>query len=174
MHQKASFRVAATGDAKVLELPYVGGEYAMVIVLPNKPEDMGRIQAGLTSESISNWLAKSTEYEYDIMLPKFKMRLALNLVPALQQLGIKTAFVENAADFNNFSESKPLFIESIEHQVTIDVDEFGTTAAAATEVSIRTKSVGPRFIVDRPFLIIIRSKQTGAIAFIGKLLNPKT
>ena len=173
MQQKASFRVAATGDARVLELPYVGGEYAMLIVLPNKPEDFGRVQATLTGESVKGWFAKATEHEYDIMLPKFKMQMAVNLIPALKQLGMTTAFAESSADFSNCEESKRLFIGSVEHQATIDVDESGTTAAAATEVSIRLLSAGPRFIVDRPFLVIIRSKQTGAIVFIGKVLNPK-
>ena len=173
MHQEASFRVAGIGDARVLELPYVGGEYAMLIVLPNKPEDLGRIQAGLTSESISGWLAKATEHKYDIMLPKFKMQMAANLVPALQQLGMTTAFNMNFADFSGCEESKQLFIAGVEHQATIDVDEFGTTAAAATAVTVVMASAGPRFVVDRPFLVIIRSKQTGAIVFVGKVMNPK-
>ena len=173
MQQKGNFRVAATGDARMLELPYVGGDYAMLVVLPNKPEDLDRIHSSLTSELISGWLAKATEYEYDIMLPKFKMQMAVNLIPALKQLGMTTAFAESSADFSNCEESKRLFIASIEHQATIDVDEFGTTAAAATEVSARAKSLGPQFIVNRPFLVIIRSKQTGAIVFIGKMLNPK-
>ena len=47
MHQKASVRVAWDGQAGVLELPYVGGDYAMLVVLPNKPEDLGRIQTTL-------------------------------------------------------------------------------------------------------------------------------
>ena len=99
--------------------------------------------------------------------------MAVNLIPALKQLGMTTAFAESSADFSNCEESKHLFIESVEHQATIDVDESGTTAAAATEVSATTKSLGPRFIVNEPYLILIRAKQTGAIVFIGKVMNPK-
>ena len=173
MHQKASFRVAWDGQVGVLELPYVGGEYAMLVVLPNKPEDLNRVQAGLTSESIAGWLGKAMAHKYDIMLPKFKMQMAANLVPALQQLGMTTAFKSIEADFSNCEESKQMFIASIEHQATIDVDEFGTTAAAATEVSMSYASSGPQFVVNRPFLVVIRSKQTGAIVFVGKVMNPK-
>ena len=157
----------------MLELPYVGGDYAMLVMLPNKPQDLDRIHSSLTSELISGWLAKATEHKYDIMLPKFKMQMSVNLIPALKQLGMTTAFAESSADFSNCEESKRLFIGSVEHQATIDVDESGTTAAAATEVSVRLVSAGPRFIVDRPFLVIIRSKQTGAIVFVGKVMNPK-
>jgi serpin B len=57
----------------------------------------------------------------------------------------------------------------------IELDEEGTEAAAATAVIMdnRATSDPPRIIemrIDRPFLI--RDRQTGAVLFIGRVVNP--
>ena len=60
------------------------------------------------------------------------------------------------------------------HKSYIKVDERGTEAAAVTNVTIVVTSAGPEnpFRVDRPFVFAIREKDTQAILFVGKVLNP--
>ena len=66
------------------------------------------------------------------------------------------------------------------HQANIDVDEKGTEAAAATAVDDgvhrRCGPAGPRKIItlrlDRPFLFLVRDVKTGAILFMGRVVDP--
>jgi serpin B len=53
----------------------------------------------------------------------------------------------------------------------VDVDEEGTEAAAAavTRVTLGIESHPAAFRADRPFLVVIRDRLSGAILFIGKI-----
>ena len=59
-----------------------------------------------------------------------------------------------------------------ELQAIIEVDEKGTTAAAATGISVGTTSLPTTLVVDRPFLFFIRHNPTGAILFQGRVVDP--
>jgi serpin B len=90
----------------------------------------------------------------------------------LQQLGMRLAF--RSADFTRMSSrGLDLFITSVLQKTVVDVDEQGTEAAAATVTRISLGiSHGPRpavFRADRPFLVVIRERFSGAILFIGKI-----
>ena len=68
-----------------------------------------------------------------------------------------------------------LYIEDVIHKAFISVDEAGTeAAAAATAVVINrlTVSFPSKIIINRPFIFLIRDIKTGAILFLGRLVNP--
>ena len=62
-------------------------------------------------------------------------------------------------------------LSDVLHKTTIDVNEKGTVAAAVTAI---TGDGAPRspyeadFIVDHPFIFIIREQANGTILFIGQ------
>ena len=63
----------------------------------------------------------------------------------------------------------------VKHKTFVKVDEEGTEAAAVTSVSIVFTSVGGSGFsmrVDRPFVLVIREKNSGSILFIGKIVEP--
>jgi len=59
----------------------------------------------------------------------------------------------------------------------VRVDEEGTEAAAATVVTMQTTAVRVdpplTLAIDRPFVFLIRDDATGALLFIGRIVNPK-
>ena len=60
------------------------------------------------------------------------------------------------------------------HKAFVQVDEEGTTAAAVTSVGVGMTSVGPQEIymtIDHPFVFVIHERQTGAILFMGKIIE---
>jgi hypothetical protein len=75
-----------------------------------------------------------------------------------------------------------LYISKVIHQANIDVDEKGTEASAATaviDVSTGGGCVGgPRpakeitLRLDHPFLFFVRDLETGAILFMGRVVDP--
>jgi serpin B len=86
-----------------------------------------------------------------------------------QVLGLTSLF--GAADFSNIT-AGGLAVAEIEHEVYFQVDEAGTRAAAATGAAL-ADSHGPTVTVDRPFMFVIRDRSTGAILFLGRVLDPR-
>ena len=54
------------------------------------------------------------------------------------------------------------------------MNEAGTEAAAATAVVIDNFGVSEQatVVVDRPFLLVIRDQPTGALLFVGRVVDP--
>jgi serpin B len=73
-----------------------------------------------------------------------------------------------------------LFVSDVIHKAFVEVDEKGSKAAAATAVIMCTgekpcpSPADPRpvFRADRPFLFLIRERQSGTILFMGRFANP--
>jgi serpin B len=63
------------------------------------------------------------------------------------------------------------------HKAFVAVDEAGTEAAAATAVVIGERAAPAEPVemtVDRPFVFVIRDRQTGTILFVGRVVDPST
>jgi len=83
------------------------------------------------------------------------------------------AFSE-AADFSGMSDV-PLSISDVLHKAYILVNESGTEAAAVTTVIVGVDSEPPEpkeLTIDRPFLFVLYDRQSGAVLFVGRVLNP--
>ena len=79
------------------------------------------------------------------------------------------------ADFSGMTGNLGLAISDVLHKAFVSVDEAGTEAAAATAVIVgETAAPGQQVevTVDRPFIFLIRDIETGAILFLGRVLNP--
>jgi len=90
-------------------------------------------------------------------------------------LGMKDAF-GIAADFSGMGWPKgKLWISQIKHKAFVEINEEGTEAAAVTAVEMATKSMpnGPEFRADHPFIFIIRDNKSGALVFMGRMVNPQ-
>jgi len=63
------------------------------------------------------------------------------------------------------------------HKAFVSVDEAGTEAAAATAVIMKETAMPSQPVevtIDHPFIFLIRDIDTGAIIFVGRILNPST
>jgi len=116
-----------------------------------------------------------------VALPRFKVEYEKQLNEALTRRGMGIAFDGERADFRLMAETmENIFISQVKHKTYIDVNEEGTEAAAATSVEMKTTAAPmeedepPPFemIVDRPFILAIRDDQTGALLFLGAIVEP--
>ena len=172
MHQRGQFRYAEIDGIKVLEMPYVGEDLSMVVVLPKR--NLAEFNQVLTANCLNDWLAKTYKQEIEVSLPKFKFESNYELGDVLSGMGMSDAFSEQRADFSGISGKKDLYITKVIHKAVIEVNEEGSEAAAATAVIVGTKSVhmSEEFKADRPFLFFIRHNPTGSILFMGHVVNP--
>ena len=145
----------------------------MVILLPAAGEfesfenslDAGRVDA------IVNDL---TYQEIALTMPKFEIESNFSLVEALAEMGMPLAFSMDA-DFSGMDGTRELYIGEVLHKAFVSVDEAGTEAAAATAVEMQLKGapMDPVTVTaNRPFIFFIRDIETGAILFVGRVVNP--
>jgi serpin B len=86
------------------------------------------------------------------------------------------AFDPNTADLSGISTAEQLYVSDVIHEAFIAVDEDGTEAAAATAVIIATTSAPVSMVelnVDHPFLFFLQDRATGAVLFLGRVMNPQ-
>jgi serpin B len=160
---------------KILELPYSHPRFSMLILLP-KGNATG-FDKSLSGMAYASWNFRPGKFG-SIQLPKFKIDHEVQPVDILKQFGMTDAFQDGKADFSGISKETRLFISGIFHKAFIEVNEEGTEAAAATAVVAQAESaMEPQkeldFIVNRPFLFILRDRITNSILFIGKVKDPR-
>jgi serpin B len=162
----------ATGDGwAAIELPYVGQELAMLVIVP---DDLASFDASFDAAVLGSIVESLEGARVDLALPKFDFESEFELSDVLAALGMPTAF-GGAADFSGITTAEALAISKVIHQANITVDEAGTEAAAATVIALGDMA-GPTepvtLQVDRPFLFAIRDVTTGAVVFIGRVADP--
>ena len=170
----------------MLEMPYKGDDLSMVLLAPNAADGLATIEKKLTPARSAAWIAKLRKRTTHVLLPKFKLEIEYKMNQTLKAMGMVRAFrapgLTNAADFTGMCASKDpmkrLYISLVLHKAFVDVNEMGTEAAAATVVIMRAGGVPrtmpftPTFKADRPFLFLIRERQTGSILFMGRVMTP--
>lgn len=171
MRQKARFGYQATKDLQVLELPYVGEDLSMLVLLPQERDGLPSLEAALTVENLALWTQDLEPVTVQVWLPRFKLSGEFDLGETLEAMGMVDAF--HAADFSGMTGQRDLFISAVVHKAFVDVNEEGTEAAAATAVVMgRGISPSPIFCADHPFLFLIRENSSGSVLFLGRVVDP--
>ena len=135
---------------------------------------LATLEKNLTAKDLDQWLSAMRKQEIDVFIPRFKLEESFELAPTLKALGMTDAF-SRQADFTGIATQEQLQISNVIHKAYVDVNEQGTEAAAATGVIMPSAAVARRplvFRADRPFLFLIRDRQTGAIVFLGRMAHP--
>lgn len=174
MHKTDTVAYQKTEIFSAIELPYGRGNFNMVILLPNEDSNLQTIIDSLTADNWSLWMNSfGNKQEVNITIPRFAIDYNKQLNDVLSDMGMKIAF-ESTADFCGINPDADLYIDYVQHNTFIDVNEKGTEAAAATVVAMRECVAMPPtvFNANRPFLYAITEKETGTILFIGKTVNP--
>jgi serpin B len=163
-----------------VELPYASDRLEMVLFLPATNSSPQKLLADFAGRNQTNWpdniVWHFASREGTVIFPKFKMNYDITLNGPLKSLGMRQAFIEDAANFSGIADS-PLFVSEVLQKSFVSVDEEGTEAYAATVAwglnGVEMKPPPPfEMIVDRPFLFLIADEATQAILFIGIINDP--
>jgi serine protease inhibitor len=175
-------RMSRTGEFAYYEddvvqavcLPYAGRDVSMYVFLPKKSLD--EFLQNLTMENCRQWMAQLRSRKGTVELPRFKLENEYKLNDVLAALGMTVAFTHQA-NFHGISD-EPLYIGWVKQKTYVDVNEEGTVAAAVSGIGMRALAVRQeeppfRMVVDRPFFLAIRENQSGAMLFIGAIVDPR-
>lgn len=174
---------------KGLEMTYGSGKYAMDILLSaDDNANTADVWNSLTKEQRENTIlefAKKVPYSNikTLKVPKFELEYSVDsaLKTVLNNMGITDAFdgkKANLSKIGNAKSGRNIYVSDIIHKTALKVDENGTKAAAVTAIlisevtAIREEPVYDiEFIVDRPFILMIRDTVSGMVLFMGEVNN---
>jgi serine protease inhibitor len=181
MHRTAHYGHLRGDGFSAVRLPYRGGRFAMYVLLPDSGVPLDTVRQRLEPEAWNGWMGGFRSREVRLALPRFLLRTSAGLIPPLSEMGMADAFDPRGARFSRLVNlsllgGENVYVSSADQQVFIEVNEEGTEAAAVTGIGMMATSAPPPpvpFIVDRPFLFGIRDDTTGALLFVGQVVDPR-
>ena len=159
-------------EGSVVELPYGKGSFVMDIFLPADGVSAEEFVSGFDGEALDTFTTSMRSGRVRVIMPSFKAEYETSLNAVLQRLGMQTAFTPSA-DFSRISK-EPLMISEVKQKTFVEVNEKGSEAAAVTSVAVMRASFEPdpvEFKVDRPFVFLIRERESGTVLFMGLVRN---
>ncbi|XP_043116354.1 leukocyte elastase inhibitor-like [Puntigrus tetrazona] len=180
MNQKTKFPLALIPeiDSQVLELPYVGKNLSMLIILPNEIQDettgLQKLEKALTYEKLMEWTkpSKMLQQEVQVSLPRFKMEETYDMKSLLISMGMEDVFDGKKVNLSGMTPNNDLVVTKVIHKAFVEVNEEGTEAAGATGAVVAIRSFAQMFIADHPFVFFIRHNPSNSILFYGRFCSP--
>ena len=162
-------RFVRLDGADAVELAYQGGQLAMWLIVPHDAGGLAAVEASLDSHDLTGLGVIVQQGFVDLTMPKWEQTLPPT---DLFEWPCPRGFCAGAP-FDGIAPG--IFITAALHGAKVIVDEKGTEAAAATAMAFK-ESAGPQadltVVADRPFLWAIVHTETGALLFIGRLVDP--
>ncbi|KAG8590189.1 hypothetical protein GDO81_006673 [Engystomops pustulosus] len=153
-------------DSYVARLPFKGN-MSLVVVMPQQSNwNLSKILDNLNRTEIYQKFHKETPTI--LKIPKLNLDFKLELTHVLTNLGLGQLF--SHPDLKGISD-EPLCVTSVEHQSTMQLNEEGVEAAAAT-ASVMSRSIST-LTINHPFLYFLFDDITGLPLFLGYVRNPK-
>ena len=178
MNTTDEFGYARGEGYQVVDLPYVGGELSMTLMLPDKGR-FREFEERLDAAFVGRIIEGIKERQVDLKMPRFEFESQFRLSETLKRMGMVDGFDPATAEFSGMDgksclagDGLCLFIRDIVHKAFVSVDEEGTEAAAATGIAVQQTSSKPEPIevtVDMPFIFLIRDRATDAVLFVGRV-----
>lgn len=187
MHQSFKsnlYKYIDTNEVLGIILPYeIDSNIEFIGLLP---KDINAFINNLSTEKLNNILSSSKEIKdkekLELAIPRFDYEYEIeDLIKVLRKLGINDVFNPSKADLSkafNLNNTGNLYVDTAIHKTKIELGENGTKAAAVTYFGIKNTAVLPddERVIDitfnKPFVYIIRDKNTNEVIFIGSVFEP--
>jgi serpin B len=174
LRQPVALPFAYTAEYQAIELAYGGKAYAMTIVLPAPGHTLSNLVQSFDAQAWNGLVERLDSASVQVQIPRFRLKYEELLNRPLMDMGMGEAFGRRA----DFTRLTPIALENtvcinfVKQNTFVEVNEEGTEAAAVTTIGVGVTSAPPSFIVDRPFLFVIRERLSGTILFMGAIGDP--
>ncbi|XP_074267697.1 serpin-Z10-like [Silene latifolia] len=187
-----SFNYGMTNECQVIKMRYKRGSFdrntipkmfSMYIFLPFERNGLPDLIEKIKIDK--DMFEKQIKLEYvevtKLSIPKFKFESYIPLKETMEQLGLTLPFKQNCKDFSGMvNAADPVYVSDMFQKCCVDTNEQGTEAAAVT-VAYNIIGCGEEeeavpevnFVASHPFMFMIREDISGALLFIGTMLNPE-
>ena len=174
-------------DLEGIILPYktdnekVNLEFVAILPKTNPNDYINNLTQDKLDSMFTNIKEASSNLHIHLSLPRFTYDYEVeDFIEVLKQMGIKEAFDENLANFKKMIEIKEnVYVGEAIHKTKIELNEKGTKAAAVTYFGMFKSTGLPSqdfeeidISFNKPFVYMIREKNTGEILFFGTVFEP--
>lgn len=170
-------------ECTIASIPYGNGAYEMVIFLPEDDYSLSDVAQWLTSENYSSIMNGTGENKMEsgvskFSMPKFRIgQRNFNMIPWFEKLGIIKAFDPKHSDLTGMFNLNSLSVTMFNQSATFEVDERGVKAESSSNSSVGEDMAYPGannwFVINRPFLFLIREVSTNTILYMGQIVDPR-
>ncbi len=185
MHKTTSLPLYQTDSYQATCLDYQDRATSLYLFLPTGTNDIEPMIDSLADGEFDitvSTLNSGETTEVALGLPKTKANFSADLVPALKSMGFEDMFDPLKANFSRMlrtseGPTSAVYISGVAHATQLEIDEKGTTAAAATVVEGKAMAARPPenphiFICDHPYVCALVDNTTGSLLFLGIIMDP--
>ncbi|XP_062549466.1 leukocyte elastase inhibitor-like [Armigeres subalbatus] len=169
MQRYKNFRYCELKDLRVVELAYQADSDLTMLIIKSDTLPLDTIIDRFDLQTYRDIDEQLYHDRFKLVIPKFSISVVIGAKRILNAMGLSYVFGRNAFEvFAGFSSR----LANIYQALRIDIDERGTRAAAGT-YSDKSMRVGSnfKFVIDGPFMFVIRKNTTKDIIFIGHYSN---
>jgi len=172
---QGTFEAGVASDYAAVQLPYTNGRYAALLVEPTAGT-VASLLTSLTPSRLSSIVSGLKSEFVNFSMPNLTLSSRPLLNAPLAALGMGPVF--SNADFSPMlgpvgTTNQALAL--VQQAVTLDVNRWGTDAAAATGsvvTPVAAHRVAATISFNHPYLFLIRDTKTGTILFSSIVNNP--
>lgn len=176
MERAGLFNYLAAEKLQLVGLPYKDPRFCLYLILPKPEMQLKDIIDAFSPKRLAGWLEGMRNTQGRVVLPRFKLKSKLTLLPALSQMGMGVAFDARQADFGGITDLRPFALGDVQHHCVLSVNEAGSEAAAATAVmmlgALPPAEDAFEFIAKRPFFCLLYDQTAGRIVFMAAVHHP--
>jgi serine protease inhibitor len=179
MQASVTARAASTDAYDAVCLKTDGPADVWVIVPKGTETPESVLKAMQAGDGFAQLTAGAVSGEGSVALPRLSLKYtAKALKDDMKAAGMVRAFDPDLAEFPGVADVKPekLYVEAIVQKATLDMNEQGVEAAAATGVTVGMTAVPANHFqvrADRPYLIVITEHRSAAPLFMALVRDPR-
>ena len=180
MRQQLRCRYYDDESVQCILLPYDNQDLAMLFVLPKDMNQWDETTNLFSQSTMARYQEEMILETVDCLIPKYEWHGTVDLKPVFEQLGVKSAFDREKADFSGIVDDNHLFVNQVIQNISFEIDESGTQATASTAAIFAPKSATGaatqvmNFHADRPFFFAVIDIKSNIYLFEGRCMNPES
>ena len=151
-------------DFVLLDIPLGKGQFNLIIIIPDRYDALNEMIENLSPALVKDYLNQVTESSEDLILPDFEINSEIRLKNLFPEFGLTGPLrvIEGYYPTHN------LFISDFIHKTHFNLSNEEEGIRDDMELTFQD----PAYVIDKPFVFIVREKYTGAMVFTGKLAEP--
>lgn len=167
-----SFYYVQNNAAQILEIPFKGEHFSMLIILPQYIDEYRKVEKNINLENyVATKRPPRKELVY-VRIPRFSIQSRYLLKDVLQKLGMPTLF-SNVATFSSYKAEEKLLMNEVSHTAIINVGLKGIKEGSAlVESDTEDLNTILYFNANKPFMFLIRENTLNTILCAGRVFKP--